>query len=257
LKGRQSGYTVIEMMMVIVILGILTVAINQTIAHTVRISSRGTESMTAIKQMEDAFKWIDVDAQQSQKIKPALNSGFPLKFSWIEWDGTQHEVTYSFNGTNIKRHSLVNTIATDMLVAKYMATDPALTNGCVTGSGSFDFPDTNDAITFTGGPLASTGTITINSGGLNVTTTGTATYNSGTGAWSTPHTGDTVVIRAQSSNTKGFWAANNTSVLVKLTQDADGDAILNGNALILTLSAYGGEHSTYRETRQGLVFSRS
>ena len=94
-------------------------------------------------------------------------------------------------------------------------------------------------------------------GSLTVTTTGTATYNSGTHAWSTPHTGDTVVFKAQSTNSKGTWEANNTAVLVGLTQDGDGDAVLSGSALILTLSAFGGDYSTYRETRQGLVFSRS
>ena len=38
LKGRESGYTLIEMVMVIVIMGLITVAISQTIAQTVRIS---------------------------------------------------------------------------------------------------------------------------------------------------------------------------------------------------------------------------
>lgn len=245
------------MVLVIAIMGLITVAINQTIAHTVRIASRGEDSMTAIKQVEDAFHWVTVDAQQAQAIQPALNGGFPLKFSWVEWNGTQHTVTYSFNGTEMKRHAVVNTAVTDTVVARYLATDASATNCFVTGGGTFSLLDVNDAFTITGGQAASSGTIKVITGGLSVTKTGTATYNAGTGDWSTPHAGDTLVVRATSSGTKGIWNTNNVAALLKLTQDADADAVLSGNTLILTLSAFGGEHSTYRETRQGMVCSRS
>ncbi len=244
-------------MMVIVILALLTVGINQAIAHTIRIGSRGADSMTAIKQVEDGFHWVTIDAQQAQSIQPALDSGFPLKFSWVEWDGTQHTVTYSFNGTQIERHAVASTNVTDTVVARYIVTDASATRCRLTGNGTFNLPDINDTFTITGGQSASTGTILVTAGALTVTTTGTATYNAGTGAWSTPHAGDTLVIKAKNATSKGLWSASNTSALLGMTQDADGDAALSGSTLILTLTASGGDYSTHRETRQGLVFSRS
>lgn len=262
--GGQAGYTLIEMIMVIAILGLITVAITQTVAHSVRISSHGADSMTAIKQVEAAFHWISIDAQQAQKIEPGLNTGFPLNIYWKEWDGTQHFVKYSFNGTEMKRDVVIKvndimTSSTTTVVARYVSTNASATYCRVTGSGTFKLPDVNDAFTITGGQQASSGYIKVDgdTGGLTVTKTGTATYNPGTGAWSTPHAGDTVVVKATSASPTGTWTSDNTEALLGLTQDNDGDAILGGTSLILTMTAYGGDNSPYQETRQGMAFSRT
>jgi prepilin-type N-terminal cleavage/methylation domain-containing protein len=260
LNRREAGYTLIEMVMVIAILGLLSLAINQAIAQTVRISSHGTDSMTAIKQVEDTFYWVNIDTQQSQVIKPGLNGGFPLKLTWTEWNGTRHAVTYSIDGRDMKRSVSINEgPATGMVVARYLVTDASATNCRVTGSGTFSLPDVGDSFTITGGQQASSGNITATVGGMTVITTGSATYTgtATSGNWSTPHAGDSIAIIARDSSTRGTWTSDNTSALLGLTQDYDKDAVLSGSALMLILTASGGDESPYQETRQGLVFSRS
>jgi prepilin-type N-terminal cleavage/methylation domain-containing protein len=254
--GRQAGYTLIEMLVVLAIMGLLTVGINAAITHMIRVGTRGTDSMTAIKQVENAFHWITMDVQQAQQVNPGFIDGFPLKLHWIEWDGTDYNVTYSIEFNEMKRSVSVNGGATqDIVIARYVSTVLAETNCKLPGKGTFSLPDVNDAVTLTGGLQASTGHITVTAGHISATTTGTATYSNGD--WTTPHPGDTVVITATSSGTKGSWNADNTGASVALTVDADGDAGLTGNALTVTLTAYGGDHSSYKETRQGLIYSRS
>jgi Tfp pilus assembly protein PilX len=241
------------MVMVIAILGLLTVAVNQAIVQVVRVSSRGSDSMTAMKQIENALHWMSIDVQQAQSIEPELGTGFPLSLSWTEWDGTRHAAVYTIVGGELKRSVAINNDPpTVMVIARYI--DPAATNVRLTGHGTFQLSDANDTFTITGQP-ASSGHITINAGAIAATTTGTATYSSG--AWSTPAPGDKVTIRATSSGTRGSWRADTTGVVLQLTQDANGNAVFKGSAVVLTLTAFGGEGSSYHETRQGLVFSRS
>jgi prepilin-type N-terminal cleavage/methylation domain-containing protein len=256
IRNGQAGYTVIEMIMVIAILGLLTVAVNQVIAHTVRISSHGKDSMTAMKQLENAFYWATIDVQQSRAAEVEANSGFPCILSWVEWDGTSHAVSYAIEGTEIKRSVSINgTEPVEMVVARYINTSPADTNCRLSGSGTFSLLDAGDAITITGGQEASSGYVYVGSGGVSVTTTGTATYDSG--EWSTPAAGDSVTITATASNTRGTWSSENTAASLALSEDGDGDASLKGTVLILNLSAFGGERSTHIENRQGVIYCRS
>jgi prepilin-type N-terminal cleavage/methylation domain-containing protein len=256
LLRQQAGYTLIEMVMVIAIMGILTVAVNQAISHAVRISSHGADSMTAIKQVENALHWLNIDVQQSRTIEPELGDGFPLSLSWIDWDGSVHDVTYTIDGSDLKRSvSTDGAPPTQMVIAQYVDPDAAATNCRLTGNGNFSLADIGDTFTITGGEQASTGQISVATGSVSVTTTGTATYSSG--AWSTPAAGDQVIVTATGTATKGTWNSANTGAWLALTQDNDGDASLTGSALILTLTAFGGERSPYSETRQGMIFSRS
>jgi prepilin-type N-terminal cleavage/methylation domain-containing protein len=254
--GGQTGYTLIEILVVLAIMGLLTVGINASITHIIRVGSRGADSMTAIKQVENAFHWITTDVQQAQQIRPGLIDGFPLNLHWVEWDGTDYSITYSIEFDELKRSVSLNGGATqDMVIARYISPVLAETNCKLPGKGTFSLPDTNDALSLTGGLQASSGHITVTTGHISVTTTGTATYNAG--SWATPQAGDSVIITATSAGTRGSWSADNTGASVAMTVDADGDAGLTGNALTVTLTAFGGEHSSYKETRQGMIYSRS
>jgi prepilin-type N-terminal cleavage/methylation domain-containing protein len=256
LFGEQAGYTLIEMVMVIAILGILSMAVNQAIVHTVRISSHGTDSMTAISQLENAFRWVNIDVQQSQIIEPEMGNGFPLSLSWVGWNGAIHAVTYTVQDGELTRNVFSNGApVTQMAIARYLDPDTAVTNCRLTGKGNFSLTDIGDTFTITGGQQSSSGQISVTTGSVSVTTTGTATFHSG--AWSTPAAGDQVIVRANGADTKGTWNSANTGASLALTQDDDGDASLRGSALILILTAFGGESSANSETRESIIFSRS
>ncbi len=256
LFNEQAGYTVIEMLMVIAILGLLTGAVTQIIGHAVRTSSHGTDSLTAIKQLENAFHWITIDTQQSRTIETDVGNGFPFMLSWVEWDGTTHAVTYTIEDNEIKRSSSIDGAEpTVLVVARYVDTNISATYCRLSGSGAFDLLDANDAFIITGGQEASSGHITVNNGSVSVTTTGTATYDSG--AWATPAEGDTVTITADTDDTRGTWISDNTAAVLVLSEDDDSNANLTGTVLVMTITANGGDGSPYSEIRQGAIFSRS
>ena len=91
-----------------------------------------------------------------------LTAASLLKFAWMQWDGTQHAVTYSFNGTQMKRHS-----ASKHHGHRYGG-GPKRCYGHLLHQlprhrqrQAPTCPTTNDAITITGGQLVSSGTTTV------------------------------------------------------------------------------------------------
>jgi prepilin-type N-terminal cleavage/methylation domain-containing protein len=251
--GGQAGYTLIEMVLVVAILGLLAVAVNQAIVHTVRIGSRGTDSMTAIAQLENASYWLNIDGQQAQEMQSGKVNGFPLELTWTAWNGNNHKVTYSIQDDEMTRSTYINDVFdSQMTIARYLDPDAAKTNCRLPSKGTFRLPDTGDAITITGWHQSSSGSVAINSGAVSVNVTGTASYNDGD--WSTPAVGDQVILTASAVTTAGTWAFTDTGAIVGLTGDEDGDATVTGNAIIVTLTAFGGENSSISETREYMLF---
>jgi hypothetical protein len=90
--------------------------------------------------------------------------------------------------------------------------------------GTFTLPDSGDAFTITGGPLADNGKITKTAGSISVTAAGGATYNASTGAWTTPAGSGTVRVSANANNTVVAWTSTTASATAAITSDTDGDA---------------------------------
>jgi len=99
-------------------------------------------------------------------------------------------------------------------------------------TGEFSLPDhlpePGDTFQISGGSEADSGTITVDTGAISVTTAGGATYDPGTGAWSTPAGGGTVSISANEVNTRGSWTFKRVTTTFAITVDEDGDATFGG-----------------------------
>jgi len=87
----------------IALAGILTAGITMTFAHVFSGSTRTSNHMTAVRQVQSAGYWVSKDALQAQNVTPdGGDSGFPLTLTW-EWEGTTNEVRYELQGTDLLR----------------------------------------------------------------------------------------------------------------------------------------------------------
>ena len=109
---NQRGFTLIEMLIAIAIAGLIISSIAAVIMQTVTVSAADSKRMEAVKQVENALHWIDRDAQMTSRNSLNTNNptlpNFPLKLSWINFDGEQHAVTYSIVSGVLQRSESVN-----------------------------------------------------------------------------------------------------------------------------------------------------
>ena len=98
--NNQRGFTLIELLVALAIIGVITSAISMVIYQTLTIPAQSRTHMTAVKQVENAIHWLSRDVQQAQEIS---TPGFPLTLTWVNWDNTVHQVTYTLENGELER----------------------------------------------------------------------------------------------------------------------------------------------------------
>ena len=114
-KG-QTGLTLVELLIAIVLVGIVTAGITMTIGHMFAWTTRTNNHMTAVRQVQSAGYWFSRDALQAQNVTPPDTSSenpsgtrFPLTMSWKR-DNTQTTVVYHVTPENrLQRHLTIIT----------------------------------------------------------------------------------------------------------------------------------------------------
>ena len=129
-KAGQSGFTLLEMMLALVIISIVTLGVTMANAQIMTQTSRNTDFTVASRQALNAAYWISRDAQMSHSINGV--SGFPqtdnLTIVWKEWDNTEHVAVYSLQGNQLMREYSVDGGPTETtLIADYINPDPVKT----------------------------------------------------------------------------------------------------------------------------------
>jgi len=248
---QQKGFTALELLVALLIGALVAGGITAAIFQVVLGSARTNNHMTAVRQVQSAGYWISHDAQMAQTVVLARDDdGFPLTLSWKDWDGTANTITYTIEDGDLKRTHVAGSQTTETIVSRFIVLDSAKTRCQLTGGGTFTLPDSNDAFTISGGPVADSGQITVRRGTISVTASGGATYSGTTGTWTTPAGGGTVVVKATASDTAGRWTSDMASARAAITADTDGDATISGGVLILTVtSTVGPSGQRQSETR--------
>jgi prepilin-type N-terminal cleavage/methylation domain-containing protein len=98
LNKKQQGFTLIEILSAVAILGIISIPLAMGIFQTYDISVRSASNITAINDVQTAIDWITRDAQMAQEVTVVPSSGSPLEsfqLSWMDWDGGSHVVDYN------------------------------------------------------------------------------------------------------------------------------------------------------------------
>jgi len=127
----------------IAITGLIIGVIVATIFQLFNISARSDNHMLAVRQVQNAGYWISHDAQMAQQEPVIVNDGGQLEsifLTWEDWDKTLHEVTYTLDGSELKRSHSVNGETSEILVAQYI--DSTLKDG--EPQTKCEFTDTNE-----------------------------------------------------------------------------------------------------------------
>lgn len=241
INKNQKGFTLIELIMVIAITALIIGVIAMSISLVFNVSARSDSHMLAVRQVQNAGHWINLDTQMAQTVQTdeSSDTGFPLILTWTEYvSGDEHQVVYTLveEDSELRRsHSVNGGDPNVTLVAEYI--DQAETSCSLTGGGTFTLPYEDDAFTITGGAVADSGKITVDTGSIKVKTNGGATYNASTGTWTIPDANGTVVVTASEDITAGVWTSTTANAKVAITTDTDGDAIITGRVLTLMVTA--------------------
>lgn len=102
LRGNEKGFSLIELLAAVVIMGVLGIAIGGVLIQLQR-ANRITHEMTAVRQVQAAGDMVSLDGLQAQSI--VMGSGMTdsagfLQLSWIgEW--TDDEGDYNLRARDI------------------------------------------------------------------------------------------------------------------------------------------------------------
>jgi prepilin-type N-terminal cleavage/methylation domain-containing protein len=123
----ESGFTLIEMLVVLVLIGIITGGITAGIMQVLTINSRASNHMIAVRQVQQAGKEVSKDTLQSQNVTPSGSSGFPLTLTWTDWEGMYNEVVYTIiDETDSNALQRSHNVTGVRAIAQYI--DPAQTS---------------------------------------------------------------------------------------------------------------------------------
>jgi prepilin-type N-terminal cleavage/methylation domain-containing protein len=223
----QRGFTLLELLIAIALTGIVVTAITMVIFQTFTGSTRSTNHMVAVRQVQEAGYWVSLYAYMAQGTEITGDSGFPLILDWIEFDsGERHEVVFSLNSSGLRGKYYVDGVLDEEKTGKIPAfevinPDKTKTNCKFSGGSAFSLPDIGDAFNITGEEeTPDNGAIIVSEGDISVTTTGGATYDADTGEWTTTTAGDIITVTATSSGTIGSWTSDTQAATAGITVDS-------------------------------------
>ena len=115
----QRGFTLVEMLVVVVLIGLISTGITAAIIQVLTINTRASNHMIAVRQVQQAGKEVSKDTLQAQNVTLGGGSGFPLTLAWTDWEGAPNQVTYNITSDNeLQRSHNVDGVR---VIAQYIA----------------------------------------------------------------------------------------------------------------------------------------
>jgi len=126
LHKDERGFSIIELLVVIVLTGLVTTAVTTTFFQVFNINTRTANHMSALSQVQEAGKLVSEDILGAQEIDDNPAGG---EFLIIVWNSTAvHEVTYTIEDGKLWRsESIDGGGPTVTRVAEYISSDPTET----------------------------------------------------------------------------------------------------------------------------------
>ena len=98
LKRKESGFTLVELLIATAILGTITGALSMAIVAVMKTSDVSKDWAVSLQQVQNAGYWISRDVLMAQDVSPEPASGVLVR---LDLDGSQ--VDYVFDGSMLKR----------------------------------------------------------------------------------------------------------------------------------------------------------
>lgn len=125
--GSEYGYSLVSTIVAVAIMALLAAGIMTVIFQIYNVSSATTNHMVAIREVQNAGRWITRDTQAARIIETTGDSdGFPLTIKWYDQSGNRYEVVYDISMDNqlIRQHYTNRSINPDpdssKLIARYI-----------------------------------------------------------------------------------------------------------------------------------------
>jgi prepilin-type N-terminal cleavage/methylation domain-containing protein len=139
LKKGERGFSLVELVIVVALAGLVGAALTATAFQVFTFSTRTSNQMTAIRQVQQAGFWVSPDVMMAQNVTLGGSLGFPLTLTWQEWGtNTTHTVTYNltYMSGGLKRlqreHKIGTSLNSTTVVAEYI--DPTGTSFVQSGT---------------------------------------------------------------------------------------------------------------------------
>jgi len=128
LKKGQKGFSLVELVIVVALAGLVGVAITATAFQVFTFTTRISNQMTAIRQVQQAGFWVSPDVMMSNTTKINVNPGGGkfLVLGWTAHDDKAHEVIYSLVDISgglarlQREHKIDSTLNSTTTVAEYI-----------------------------------------------------------------------------------------------------------------------------------------
>jgi prepilin-type N-terminal cleavage/methylation domain-containing protein len=126
LHKDERGFSIIELLVVIVLTGLITTAVTTTFFQVFNINARTANHMSALSQVQQAGKLVSEDILEAQEIDDNPTGG---EFLILGWNSTAiHEVTYTLEDGELWRsESIDGGGPTTTRVAEYISSNPTET----------------------------------------------------------------------------------------------------------------------------------
>jgi hypothetical protein len=128
LKKGERGVTLVELVIVVALAGLVGAAITATAFQVFTFSTRLSNQMTAVRQVQQAGFWLSPDVMMAQNVTPGVSSGFPLILTWEEGGtGVPHEVKYTLVDMSgglarlQREHKIDSALNSTTIVAEYIS----------------------------------------------------------------------------------------------------------------------------------------
>lgn len=130
LNNGESGVTLPETLMGLLVSGAICGVMSMILVQTNDVVVASRNHMVTVNDAHNAGYWIQVDTKMAQTVEVDSGpSGLPLTLNWVDWDNTEHEVTYFINEDELNRSHSVNSGSPSVItVAESINTAPILTN---------------------------------------------------------------------------------------------------------------------------------
>ena len=123
LKKGERGFTLIEMLVVLTLIGIITAGITAAISQVLTINTRASNHMIAVRQVQQAGKEVSKDTLQAQNVTYTEDPLFLLTLAWIDSDGAKNAVNYTIEDNKLQRSQSIDGGSPNLrVIAQYIDT---------------------------------------------------------------------------------------------------------------------------------------